>query len=79
MHLAAVNPDASPRTSLAPRLLRLPAVEARTGLKKSTIYAGIRAGTFPNSVMVGARSVAWRAADIDAWCESRPAKEVGAA
>lgn len=79
MHLAAVTPENPPRTSLAPRLLRLPDVEARTGLKKSTIYAAIRAGTFPQPVMVGARSVAWRAAEVDAWCERRPTKDGGAA
>ncbi len=75
MHLAAVTPENPPRASLAPRLLRLPEVESRTALKKSTIYAAIRAGSFPKPVMVGARSVAWRAAEVDAWCESRPTKE----
>jgi len=79
MHLAAIKPDSPPRTTLAPRLLRLPDVESRTGLKKSTIYAAMRAGTFPQSVMVGSRSVAWRAAEVDAWCEGRPTKESGAA
>lgn len=79
MHLAAVAPAVPPRTSLAARLLRLPDVESRTGLRKSTIYAAMRAGTFPQSVMVGARSVAWRAAEIDAWCENRPPRQGGAA
>lgn len=89
MHLSVVKPHCSPaaiaaavapaNAAPAPQLLRLPAVEARTGLKKSTIYAAIRAGTFPQPVMVGARSVAWRAAEVDAWCESRPTKEGGAA
>ena len=75
MHLAAVQPESPPRTSLAPRLLRLPEVESRTSLRKSTIYAAIRAGTFPPPVMVGARSVAWRASEVDAWCENRPTKQ----
>ncbi len=79
MHLAAVTPESPQRTAaLPPRLLRLPEVEARTGLKKSTIYAAIRAGTFPQCVMVGPRSVAWRAAEVDAWCESRPVRQGGA-
>lgn len=75
MHLAAVTPENPPRVSLAPRLLRLPDVEACTGLKKSTIYAAIRSGSFPKPVMVGARSVAWRAAEVEAWCASRPTRE----
>lgn len=79
MHLAAVTHEPQPRASLAPRLLRLPDVEARTALKKSAIYAAMRAGTFPQPVMVGARSVAWRAAEVDAWCESRPTKRAVAA
>jgi prophage regulatory protein len=79
MHLAAVKPNSLPQTALAPRLLRLPFVEERTGLKKSTIYALMRAHQFPQCVLVGARSVAWRAAEVDAWCESRPTKEGGAA
>lgn len=82
MHLAAVNPtvktESLSQTSLAPRLLRLPYVEERTGLKKSTIYALMRTHQFPQPVLVGARSVAWRASEVDAWCENRPTKQGGA-
>jgi predicted DNA-binding transcriptional regulator AlpA len=31
----------------------------------------MRAGTFPVQVNITARCVAWRAAEVDAWCESR--------
>jgi prophage regulatory protein len=79
VHLAAVKPDSLPQTTLSARLLRLPYVEERTGMKKSTIYALMRAHQFPQPVMVGARSVAWRAAEVDAWCESRPTKQGSAA
>ena len=52
-------------------LLRLPAVEDRTGLKKSTIYAGVRAGTFPAPVRLSARAVAFRDDEIDRWINAR--------
>lgn len=53
------------------KLLRLPAVEERTGLKKSTIYAGVKAKTFPAPVRLSARAVAFREEDIDRWIRGR--------
>lgn len=41
------------------KLLRLPDVEAATGLKKSTIYLLMKRGQFPQCVQVTARCVAW--------------------
>ena len=55
------------------KLLRLPAVEERTALKKSTIYAGIKAGTFPNPVRLSARAVGFYEEDIDRWVSGRVA------
>lgn len=52
-------------------LLRLPDVEARTGLKKSAIYAGMKAGTFPDCVKLGPRAAAWPLSDIEAWIADR--------
>lgn len=60
------------------KLLRLPAVEERTGLKKSTIYAGVKAKTFPAPVRLSARAVAFREEDIDRWISER-VSAVGAA
>lgn len=65
--LNARTPAASPPLPM----WRLPDVEAHTGLRKSTIYAGMRAGTFPKCVRLSARAVAWRASDVVAWCEAR--------
>jgi prophage regulatory protein len=48
-------------------ILRLPAVKARTGLSRSTIYLRIAAGTFPAPVSLGARAVGWIESEIDAW------------
>lgn len=52
------------------RLLRLPSVEAQTGLSKSEIYRRIKAGTFPQPLKLGARAVAWPASAVDAWALS---------
>jgi prophage regulatory protein len=53
------------------RLLRLPDVEARTGLKKSALYAGMKAGTFPTCIKLGARAVAWSESDIANWITAK--------
>ena len=53
------------------RLIRLPEVQARTGLGKSSIYAGVRVGTFPAPVRLSARAVAWRESGIDRWIADR--------
>ena len=59
-------------TPLKPgKLIRLPIVEERTCLKKSSIYAGGKAGTFPLPVRLSARAVAWRESDIDRWIADR--------
>lgn len=83
MHLATPSPPAGagPISGIAAvsahqrqepsELFRLPVVERITGLKRSSIYAGMRARTFPLAVKISARAVAWRAADVFAWCESR--------
>lgn len=52
-------------------LIRLPAVESLTGLRRSSIYAAMRAGTFPCSVRISSRAVAWRESEVLAWCAER--------
>lgn len=56
------------------RLLRLPAVEALTGLKKSSIYALARAGKFPRQVRLTARCAAWPESAVLAWVNARVAE-----
>lgn len=51
---------------------RLPRVKEETGLSKSTIYQGIKDGTFPKPVKISERAVGWRQSDIIAWQASRP-------
>lgn len=53
------------------KLFRLPQVREITGLGRSTIYAKIKTGDFPAPVNLGIRAVAWRAADVAVWVDSR--------
>jgi prophage regulatory protein len=55
----------------APAILRRKQVEARTGLSRSTLYARVRAGTFPSQVNLGSRAVGWIEAEISDWLASR--------
>jgi prophage regulatory protein len=55
-------------------LLRLPAVRARVGLGKSEIYRRAALGEFPAPVRLGARAVAWNAAEVEAWIAARIAE-----
>lgn len=48
-------------------ILRLPAVKARTGLSRSTIYLRISEGSFPKPVSLGGRAVGWIEAEITEW------------
>ena len=54
------------------RLLRMRDVIAITGLSKNTILRLVKAGSFPEPIQIGPRSVAWRWCDIRDWLESRP-------
>ncbi len=53
------------------RFIRLPEVIARTGLKRSSIYAAVQAGTFPAQIPLGERAVGWDESEISAWIEAR--------
>lgn len=50
-----------------PRILRLPEVLARVGLKKTSLYGLIKEGLFPNSrkLMANSRSVGWLEEEVD--------------
>jgi prophage regulatory protein len=52
-------------------ILRLPAVKARTGLSRSTIYFRVAEGTFPKSVALGGRAVGWLEAEVEQWLQLR--------
>ena len=53
-------------------LIRRDAVEARTGLRRSTKYELIGRGLFPQPVKIaGTRSVAWVESEVDAWIKAQ--------
>jgi prophage regulatory protein len=52
-------------------LIRRRAVEARTGLKRSAIYAHLSDGNFPKPVKIGERMVAWIESEVDEWVSNR--------
>jgi prophage regulatory protein len=68
-----LNTNPPPTTPSTGRLLRLPGIEALTGLKKTTIYTHMANKTdpFPAPVRIGARAVAWRESDVLKWIAAR--------
>ncbi len=48
-------------------ILRLPSVQARTGLSRSTIYLRVAEGTFPKQVSLGGRAIGWVESEIETW------------
>ena len=57
------------------RLLRLPDVQARVPLHRATIYAKVKAGTFPQPRKLGAATV-WAEDEIDAYVAQVLGREV---
>jgi prophage regulatory protein len=48
-------------------VLRLPQVKIKVGLSRSSIYAAVAQGKFPNPIRLGARAVGWLESDVDEW------------
>lgn len=53
------------------RVLRLPAVQERTGLGRDSIYRGAREGWFPRPVKISERASGWLEHEIDAFLAER--------
>jgi prophage regulatory protein len=53
------------------RLIRLKTVMEITSKSRSAIYAEIAGGSFPNSIQIGARAVAWQESAIASWIKSK--------
>ena len=53
------------------RLIRLPEVQHRVGLGRSTIYRWMSEGKFPKPVQLGGYSVAWSEREVEAWISDR--------
>lgn len=58
-------------------ILRRRQVEARVGLRRSTIYQGVADGTFPRPIRLGARSVGWVEHEVQRWLADRVAAREG--
>ena len=52
-------------------ILRLPAVKARTGLSRSSIYLRIANKEFPASISLGGRAVGWLETEINSWLDQK--------
>lgn len=56
-----------PKAAPPARLLRLPEVIARVGLRRSAIYQRMSEGRFPRSRSLGPKCAVWVEAEIDEW------------
>lgn len=59
-----------PVSALPPRLLRLPEVMSRVGLRRSAIYQRMSEGRFPKCRSLGPKCSVWVEAEINAWIEA---------
>jgi prophage regulatory protein len=53
------------------RLIRLPEVQHRVGIGRSTIYRWMAEGKFPKPVQLGGYAVAWAEHEVEAWIAAR--------
>jgi prophage regulatory protein len=65
--MVAMFNNAPAGTNMATTILRLPAVKARTGLSRSTIYQRIAQREFPAPISLGGRAVGWVESEINDW------------
>lgn len=63
---------------MADRLIPLAEVEQIAGIRRSTIYARIKAGDFPQQRVLSRGCVRWRLSEIEAWMDALPAGGVAA-
>lgn len=61
------------------RILRLPDVQAKTGLKHSAIYERIGNGSFPRPIPLDGKAKGFLESEIDDWIRKRVAERDGAA
>ena len=55
----------------SPRILRMPEVEARTGLSRRSIRALGARGAFPRPIRLSRRAVGWLESEVHAWLLER--------
>jgi len=76
---AKTDPPRNDRSTPPTRILRLPEVQARTGVSRATIYRWRRAGRFPQAVPLGTRCVGIIESELEAWFRERMAERPGGA
>jgi prophage regulatory protein len=57
--------------NLVTSILRLPDVQKRTGLSRSTIYLRISEESFPKPISLGGRAVGWIEHEVDEWLNEK--------
>lgn len=67
--------ERSPNASTDPavssdRLIRLPEVMRKVGLKRTAIYERMKRGCFPKSRSLGRRCTVWLETEVDEWIRS---------
>ena len=55
-------------------ILRLPAVKARIGLSRSSIYQLVAESRFPRPIALGSQSVGWLESEVDGWLAAQVEK-----
>ena len=55
-------------------LLRLPAVQQKCSMSRSSLLAMVKDGCFPKPIKLGDRAVAWVESEVDAWIDQRIAE-----
>lgn len=61
------------------RVLRLPDVQAKVGLRHSAIYQRMNENTFPRPIPLDGKAKGWLESEIDNWIAEQVAKRDGAA
>jgi prophage regulatory protein len=65
-------------TNSISKILRLRRLKEKTGISRSSVYNKLNPrskyydATFPKPIRLGAASVGWLEADVEAWLVSRP-------
>ncbi len=68
--LGVISAEISLASVPPPRLLRLPEVMERVGLRRSAIYQRMSEGRFPKCRTLGPKCSVWVEAEINAWVQS---------
>src|ERR671919_1706148 len=71
--------DSSPCGGIQVKILRLPKLEDKVGLKHSAIYEKIDQGEFPRQVPLGPKAVGWLEDEVNAWIAARKSERDAAA